>query len=316
MKHVISLTLIGALLAFLAAAGLARAEDVVLRVGDQKAGLKALLEVSGFAKDLPYEIRWAEFPAAAPILEALNTGALDVGYTGDLSFITVYSAGAPIRAIGGSRSDPRSQAILVPKDSPARTIADLRGKRLAGTKGGWGQFLILAALEQAGIPADQVKWSFLGPIDARAALASGAIDGWAIWEPYVSTAEVQDGARIVATGAGLTPTITFLVASQDAIAKHRAALADFRRRLYAAWVWGLDHIPTYAAYNSSLTGLPEPIVERAYEDDHRTPLQIDDGVIAEVQQAADRSVRYGILSKRLDVAAAIDRSFDAPAVTQ
>ncbi|GGF44656.1 ABC transporter substrate-binding protein [Aliidongia dinghuensis] len=316
MKHVVSLILLGALVALLAATGLARAEDISLRVGDQKAGLKALLEVSGLAKDLPYKVQWSEFPAAAPILEALNTGALDVGYTGDLAFLTVYSAGAPIRAIGGTRSAARSQAILVPKDSPARTIADLKGKRLAGNKGGWGQFLILAVLEQAGIPADQVKWSYLGPIDARAALLSGAVDGWAIWEPYVSTAIMQDGARVIADGTGLTPTITFLVANQQAIASRRAALADFRRRLYAAWAWGLEHIPEYAAYNAGLTGLSAPIVARAYEDDHRTPLAIDDAVIAEVQQAADRSTRYGILLRRVDVAAAIDRSFDTPALSQ
>ena len=161
-----------------------------------------------------------------------------------------------------------------------------------------------------------MKWSYLGPIDARAALSSGAVDGWAIWEPYVSTAVVQDGARIVADGTGLTPTITFLVATEDAIARRRTALADFHRRLYAAWTWGLDHIPTYAAYNAGLTGLPEPIVERAYEDDHRVPLQIDDAIVAEVQQAADRSLRYGILPRKLDVAAAIDRSFGGAAVTQ
>ena len=136
MKHIISLTLIGALLLALAATGLARAEEVTLRVGDQKAGL--------------------------PILEALNTEALDVGYTGDLAFLTVYSAGAPIRAIGGSRSAARSQAILVPKDSPARTLADLKGKRLAGNKGGWGQFLIDATLEKAGHKIDDATFAPLG----------------------------------------------------------------------------------------------------------------------------------------------------------
>ena len=88
------------------------AETVTLRVGDQKGGNRSLLEISGYAKDLPYKIEWSEFPAAAPILEALNAGALDVGYTGDLSFLTVYAAGAPIKAIGGTRSDARTQAIL------------------------------------------------------------------------------------------------------------------------------------------------------------------------------------------------------------
>jgi sulfonate transport system substrate-binding protein len=96
----------------------ALASDIVtLRVGDQKGGNRALLEIAGLAKDLPYRIEWSEFPAAAPILEALNAGALDFGYTGDLAFLTVYAAGAPIKAVGGTRSDARTQAILVRQDS-------------------------------------------------------------------------------------------------------------------------------------------------------------------------------------------------------
>src|SRR3984957_4239739 len=145
-------TLFGAAIGFAMTASALAADTVTLRVGDQKGGNRSLLEIAGLAKDLPYKIEWSEFPAAAPILEALNTGALDVGYTGDLAFLTVYSGGAPVRAIGGSRSRAQSQAILVAKDSPIRTIEDLRGKRLAGTKGGWGQFLILSVLDHAGIP--------------------------------------------------------------------------------------------------------------------------------------------------------------------
>src|ERR1700682_4634442 len=103
------------------------ADAVTLRVGDQKGGNRSLLEISGFARDLPYRIEWSEFPAAAPILEALNAGALDVGYTGDLAFLTVYAAGAPIKAIGGTRADARTQAILVRNDSPIKTAADLKG---------------------------------------------------------------------------------------------------------------------------------------------------------------------------------------------
>jgi sulfonate transport system substrate-binding protein len=102
------------------------ADVVTLRVGDQKGGNRALLEIAGLANDLPYRIEWSEFPAAAPILEALNAGALDFGYTGDLAFLTVYASGAPIKAIGGTRSDARTQAILVRKDSPIKTIADLK----------------------------------------------------------------------------------------------------------------------------------------------------------------------------------------------
>jgi sulfonate transport system substrate-binding protein len=65
------------------------ADAVVLRVGDQKGGNRSLLDISGLSKDLPYKIEWSEFPAAAPILEALNAGALDVGKAVDRSFTNV-----------------------------------------------------------------------------------------------------------------------------------------------------------------------------------------------------------------------------------
>src|SRR5256714_5540218 len=139
--------LFGAAVTLAVAAPAFAAEPVTLRVGDQKGGNRSQLEIAGLAKDLPYRIEWSEFPAAAPILEALNAGALDVGYTGDLSFLTVYAAGAPIKAIGGSPSDARTQAILVRKDSPVKTIADLQGKRLGGTPGRRGPFLIAVPLE-------------------------------------------------------------------------------------------------------------------------------------------------------------------------
>ena len=124
--HRIGATLFSAAMGMAITASALAADTVTLRVGDQKGGNRSLLEISGYAKDLPYKIEWSEFPAAAPILEALNAGALDVGYTGDLSFLTVYAAGAPIKAIGGTRSDARTQAILVRQDSPINSGADLK----------------------------------------------------------------------------------------------------------------------------------------------------------------------------------------------
>jgi sulfonate transport system substrate-binding protein len=298
----------------LCAAGFAFAADtIVLRVGDQKGGNRSLLEISGQARDLPYRIEWSEFPAAAPILEALNAGALDVGYTGDLAFLSVYAAGAPIKAIGGTRSDARTQAILVRQDSPIRTAADLRGKRLAGTRGGWGQFLIDATLEKSGNKIEDATFAPLGPVDAKVALLAGSIDGWAVWEPYVSYAKLKDGARVVADGDGLTPTITFIVASEGAIATKRAAVADLVQRLNKARRWSLDHLGEYAKSTTELTRLPEDVLLAAYTAQRTSPIAIDDNVVKEVQAASDRATRYGILSRTLDVSKAVDRSFAAGA---
>ena len=299
---------------FLCAAASAFAADtIVLRVGDQKGGNRSLLEISGLAKDLPYRIEWSEFPAAAPILEALNAGALDVGYTGDLAFLSVYAAGAPIKAIGGTRSDARTQAILVRQDSPIKTAADLKGKRLAGTRGGWGQFLIDATLEKTGNKIGDATFAPLGPVDAKIALLAGSIDGWAVWEPYVSYTTLKDGARVVADGEGLTPTITFIVASDSAIATKRAAVADLVRRLDRARLWSLDHLGEYAKSTAELTKLPEDVLLAAYTAQRTSPIAIDETVVKEVQAASDRATRYGILSKTLDVSKAVDRSFTAGA---
>lgn len=295
------------------AAVAARAEEVVLRVGDQKGGNRSLLESAGSAKDLPYRIEWSEFPAAAPILEALNAGALDVGYTGDLSFLTVVAAGAPIKAIGGTKSDPRTQAILVRADSPIRSAADLKGKRLAGTRGGWGQFLISATLEKAGIAPSEATFAPLNPVDAKVALMAGSVDAWAVWEPYVSFATLRDKARPIADGVGLTPTITFIVASDSAIATKRAALRDFLSRLDRARLWSLDHLDAYARNTAALTRLPEDVLRAAYTAQRTRPIALDDGVVTEVQEASDRATRYGILSRTLDVGRAMDRSFTAAA---
>jgi sulfonate transport system substrate-binding protein len=285
------------------------ADTVVLRVGDQKGGNRSLLEIAGLANELPYKIEWSEFPAAAPILEALNAGALDVGYTGDLAFLSVYAAGAPIKAIGGTRSDPKTQAILVRNDSPIKTAADLKGKRLAGTRGGWGQFLIDATLEKTGFTVADATFAPLGPVDAKVALLAGSIDGWAVWEPYVSYAIIKDHVRVVADGQGLTPTITFSVASDTAIADKRAALQDLVDRLNKARLWSLDHIGEYAKSTADLTKLPEDVLLGAYEAQRTSPIAIDDTVVREVQQASNRATRYGILAKQLDVSKAVNRSF-------
>src|SRR6201985_1008255 len=305
--------LFGILVSVSVSASAFAADVVTLRVGDQKGGNRALLEIAGLAKDLPYKIEWSEFPAAAPILEALNAGALDFGYTGDLAFLTVYATGAPIKAIGGTRSDARTQAILVRNDSPIKSLADLKGKRLAGTRGGWGQFLIDATLEKAGNRISDATFAPLGPVDAKIALVAGSIDGWAVWEPYVSYATIKDNARVVADGEGLTPTITFYVASDSAIATKRAALQDLVQRLNKARLWSLDHIGEYAKATAELTKLPGDVLLSAHTAQRTSAVSIDTDVVKEIQQASDRATRYGILGKALDVDKALDRSFTAAA---
>ncbi len=282
----------------------------VLRVGNQKGGLRSLFEASDVARDLPYRLEWSEFGAAAPLLEALNAGALDVGHQGDFAFLTAFAAGAPLRAIGASRAQPAGQAILV-RDPAIRTVADLRGRKVAGNRAGWGQYLIRAALDRAGVPVDAVGVSLLPPADAALAFRSGAVDAWAVWDPYVSFEVLQFGARVLVDGAGLAPSNTFVAASNGAIRDKRTMLADFLRRFDAGWRWSQDHIADYARYNAGLTHLPQPVLEHAYGEQQARAVPLDDALIRDYQRVADQSAAFGLLRDPLDVRKSLDLSFTA-----
>ena len=193
-----------------------------------------------------------------------------------------------------------------------KSADDLKGKRIAGTRGGWGQFLIDATLEKSGFKLDEATFAPLGPVDAKVALLAGSIDAWAVWEPYVSYATLKDNARVIADGDGLTPTITFIVASDNAIATKRTAVQDLVNRLNKARLWSLDHIDEYAKSTAELTRLPEDVLLAAYKAQRTAPITIDDNVVKEVQAASDRATRYGILSRQVDVTKAVDPSFNAP----
>jgi sulfonate transport system substrate-binding protein len=121
----------------------------------------------------------------------------------------------------------------------------------------------------------------------------------------------EDNARIVAHGEGLTPTITFIVASDAAIATKRAAVQDLVQRLNKARLWSLDHLLEYAMNTAELTRLLEDVLLSAYTAQRTSPIVIDAGIVKEVQEASDRATRYGILSKTLDVSKAVDSRFTA-----
>ncbi|RAI57110.1 ABC transporter substrate-binding protein [Roseicella frigidaeris] len=311
MRPILTRRLLGtAALGLLAAPALAQSTPV-LRIGNQKGGLRSLIEASGAGRDLPYRIEWSEFPAAAPLLEALNAGALDLGYQGDLAFLTVFASGAPLRGIGVARPSPAGQGILV-RDDRIRSLADLRGRRIAGNRGGWGHYLIRAALKREGIAPEAVTINFLPPTDALLAFRSGAVDAWAIWEPYISVEIQQFGARTLVDGKGLTPSIMFVSAHEQAIRDKRPQLADFLRRFAAGWDWARGHIPDYARYNAALTRIPEAALQRAYAIEATAAAPLDEAVVQEFQAAADQAVEFGLLRERVAVRGALDLGF-APA---
>ena len=196
----------------------ARADDKVIRIGFQKYGTLVLLKAKGTLEEklapLGYTVKWTEFPAGPQLLEALNVGAIDFGTTGEAPPIFAQAAGAPLVYVGYEPPAPKGEAILVPKDSPLKTVADLKGKTVALNKGSNVHYLLVKALEKAGVSYSDIKTSFLPPADARAAFEKGAVDAWVIWDPFLAAAEAATGGRQLADGTGIVSNHQFYLAAR------------------------------------------------------------------------------------------------------
>jgi sulfonate transport system substrate-binding protein len=295
----------GFLLGAVASAG----AETTLRVGDQKGNSQAVMEAAGVLKDLPYKIEWKEFPAAAPLLEALGAGAIETGLVGDAPFTFAAAANVPVKAIAAIRQSRDGLAVLVPKASPIRDFDGLRGKKIATGRGSIGHQLILAALEAKGWSASDVQIVFLAPSDAKVAYTQGSVDAWSTWEPYVSQEEVLFQSRRVITAEGITPGLGFQVATPNAIRDKRVELEDFVRRLTAARAWSLNNVGAYAESWGKLMGIPPAVPLNWLSRAKIRVAPIDDGVVADEQQTIDLYFRAGLIRQKLNAADVVDRSF-------
>lgn len=239
----------------------------------------------------------------------MNAGAIDVGGLGDAPLIFAYAAGAKVRAVAVARSQPIDLAIIVPEQSPIKSAADLKGKRIATTRGSIGHYLAIATLERAGIKLSDVSLRFMQPADAKAALASGNVDAWSTWDPYVALAEQRDHDRSIANGVNLSSGLSFQAATEDSIKAKRAEIADFLKRVAAGQRWALSHPDEVAAMQSRVTGLPPEVLKIVYQRAQLHPIAIDDHVVAEQQKTADLYHRADVIKTRLDVAPSFDRQF-------
>ncbi|TXN63749.1 sulfonate ABC transporter substrate-binding protein [Methylobacterium sp. WL6] len=303
-------TLLSAGLGLAAAVALrpARAASAV-RIGYQKYGSLVLLKGRGTLEKalapLGYEVAWSEFPSGPPLLEALNAGAIDLGSAGEAPPIFAQAANADLRYVGTEPPAPRGEAILVPKDSPIRAVSDLRGKTIALNKGSNVHFLVVRALEKAGIAYDAVRLVFLSPADANAAFVRGSVDAWAIWDPYLAAAERSTGARILADGTGIAPNRQFYLsrrafteASPDIVSAILKAIAEVD-------TWAAGNGGTVASELAPSVGIPAPVLTVALDRLSYGVAALDAKTIADQQAVADAFHALGLLPKPIRVADAV-----------
>ncbi|HWC82801.1 MAG TPA: ABC transporter substrate-binding protein [Pseudonocardiaceae bacterium] len=298
--------------------------SVTLRVGDQKgAGLQVLLQAAGLA-DTPYKLSWSTFTSGPPLLEAANDNAVDVGEVGNTPPIFSAAANGNIDVVAALRSSV-GDSVLVGKNSPIHSLADLRGKTIAVAKGSSANGTLLNTLAKAGLKPSDVTISYLQPADAYAAFSQGSVAAWAVWDPYVTEAVANLGAKQLVSGADalhgtglaagspLSNGYSFLTASRTALADagRNTALADFVTRVDKAEQWAATHLDAWAAIYAQQTGIPLATVQKAIGQIVLSPVTLDDSVVAAEQKLSDAFTSAGQLPGKVAFSSFVDRRFTA-----
>ena len=290
----------------LAATGAAYAQANTLRIGYQKsASLFVLQKAQGTLEKrlqpLGVGVKWVEFPAGPQLLEGLNVGAVDVGYVGEAPPIFGQAAGAKFAYIGHDPAAPTAEAILVSKDSPVKSVTELKGKKVALNKGSNVHYLLVKLLEKNGLKFSDVQAVYLPPADARAAFESKAVDAWVIWDPFQAAAEKATGARVLADGTALVNNYQYYLGEREYVGRNPKVIQALFDDAVAQGRWLKANLKQAAEIIAPLQGLPVDVVElslRRYEFDVKP---VTDTVIAQQQQIADTFHELKLIPKPIVV---------------
>jgi sulfonate transport system substrate-binding protein len=303
-RHTLGLLFAGVLAAGIAPASHAQASKEV-RIGYQKYGTLTLLKGRATLEkrlaDKGITVKWTEFPAGPVLLEGLNVGSIDFGTVGEAPPIFAQAAGANLVYVGNEPPSPASEAIVVPKGSAIRSLAELKGKKIALNKGSNVHYLLVKALEKAGIDYKDVHTIFLPPADARASFERGAVDAWVIWDPFLAAAEKQLGARVLADGKGLVANHQFYLASRTYAQANQDTLRIMLDEVAKVDDWGRKNTQEVVAILSRQTSLEPAVVELAAKRYSYGVTPVSADVIGEQQKIADVFSRLKLIPKTIVV---------------
>lgn len=313
-----TVTLRRSLVALFAAAisfgAITQAQAETLRIGYQKYGTLVLLKANGAlekrlaAKGI--DVKWTEFPGGPQLLEGLNVGSVDFGTTGETPPVFAQAAGADLLYVAFEPPAPTSEAILVPKDSPIKSVAELKGKKVVLNKGSNVHYLLVRALEEAGLKYSDIQPVYLPPADARAAFERGSVDAWVIWDPFQAAAEQQLQARTLIDGTGLVSNHQFYLATRSYAEQHPEVIEALVEEIRGIGEWVKANNDQTVAQVAPLLGLSPDITRLAVQRQSYGAQLITPQVVEAQQKIADTFTALKLIPKPLKIS---DVIWHAPA---
>lgn len=282
-----------------------QAQAESLRIGYQKYGTLVLLKAKGSLekrlKEQGIDVQWTEFPGGPQLLEGLNVGSIDFGVTGETPPVFAQAAGADLLYVAYEPPAPHSEAILVPKGSTIQSVKELKGKKVALNKGSNVHYLLVRALEDAGLKYTDIQPVYLPPADARAAFERGSVDAWVIWDPYQAAAEQQLQARTLRDGKDLVDNHQFYLATRSYATQHPAVINTLVEEVRAVGEWSQANPQPVADQVAPLLGLPADITLTSVKRQGYGAAPLTPEVIAAQQKIADTFQALKLIPKPLSI---------------
>ncbi|SHN23098.1 sulfonate ABC transporter substrate-binding protein [Rhizobacter sp. OV335] len=277
-----------------------------LRIGFQKAAVNLVVLKQQTALEKRFAgstVKWIEFPAGPQLLEALAVGSLEFGLTGDTPPVFAQAAGKDLRYVGAEPPKPLSSAILVKPDAPLKTLADLKGRKVALQKGSSAHYLLVRAVDRAGLQWADIQPVYLAPSDARAAFERGSVDAWAIWDPYYAAVELDLKPRVLANGRDLSSNNSFYLASHALTEQHPQVVQALLVELTRADTWVQANRKEAAQLISDFSGLSLATTHLFISRRPVSPAApLTPAIVADQQRVADAFARLGLIPQPVRVA--------------
>ena len=289
------------------------ASDKGITIGYQKGGVLYVAQARGdLAKRLKARgfgpVKWVQFASGPPLIEAMRAGAVDLGAVGDTPLAYAQASGSDIVAVAAhSYPSAITGGLIVPKGSSIRTTADLKGKRLAFTKGSASELSAVIARRSHGLTLKDAQPINLTPGDAMTAFANASIDAWLTWDPYRTLAIHQSGAREVPIERGTLRSTVFFIAPARVTRERTAVLTATLDELQTEAKWAQTHLPEVIAQSAAATRLPPAVVKQMIDRYQGRAFVVDPLTEADVenqQRVLDLLLEGGVLRSALDASKA------------